>query len=262
MFFVLSVILISFAPAFAQSVQVSINTSKEVYEEGDIITVSGNVSPVVGNQVITIQIFHEGTLIDISQLEVGQDGSYSDTFVAQGPLWNNDGEYLIKATYGTGNSIETTIQFFADKGVPETTNIFEVDAGNSGTFDVEYTIRGGVVKDMVVDSDIFALIVIIQSDNDGVLTVELPRNSIDAVKSDGSDDTYIILIDGVEVPYQEVSTSSKSRTITIEFEIGDSDIEIIGTYIIPEFGTITMVILAVAIISSVVITRKNQLIRI
>lgn len=158
--------------------------------------------------------------------------------------------------------MEKTIQFFTDKGVPETTNIFEVDAGSSGTFDVEYTIRGGVIVDMLVDSDIFALIIIIQSDNDGSLTVELPRDSIDALKSDGSDDTYIILIDGVEVPYQEVSTSSKSRTITIEFEGGDSDIEIIGTFVVPEFGTIAVVIFAVAIISSVILSRKNQLIRI
>ena len=261
-FFILSGVLISFVPAFAQSVEVSLNTSEDVYEEGDIITISGNVSPVVGDQVITIQIFHKGTLIEIAQIEVGQDGSYSDTFVAEGPLWNKDGEYIIKATYGTGNSMEKTIQFFTDKGVPETTNIFEVDAGSSGTFDVEYTIRGGVIVDMLVDSDIFALIIIIQSDNDGSLTVELPRDSIDALKSDGSDDTYIILIDGVEVPYQEVSTSSKSRTITIEFEGGDSDIEIIGTFVVPEFGTIAVVIFAVAIISSVILSRKNQLIRI
>ncbi len=102
----------------------------------------------------------------------------------------------------------------------------------------------------------------VQSDDDGVLTVELPRDSIDAIKSDGSDDTFIILIDGVEVPYDPVLIKSDSRTITIEFEDGDSDIEIIGTFVIPEFGTIAFMILAVAIISTIIITKKNQLIRI
>ncbi len=262
LFFVICGLFISVTPAFAQSVEVTVDTSKDSYEEGEVITVSGNVTPVIAGQVITLQIFYQGTLIHISQFEVGQDGSYTETILAEGKFWTSDGDYIIKATYGEGNSIEKTIKFFSEKGVPETTNIFEVDAGSSGTFDVEYTIRGGVVKDMLVDSDIFALIVIIQSDDDGTLTVELPRDSIDAKKSSGADDTYIILIDGVEVPYQEVSTSSKSRTITIEFEGGDSDIEIIGTFVIPEFGTIAVMILVVAIMSAIILSRKNQLIRI
>jgi len=39
-------------------------------------------------------------------------------------------------------------------------------------------------------------------------------------------------------------------------------IEIIGTYVIPEFGTIAMMILAVAIISMVVVTKKARLVAI
>ena len=62
--------------------------------------------------------------------------------------------------------------------------------------------------------------------------------------------------------YQEVLTKSTYRAITIEFEGGDSDIEIIGTFVVPEFGTIAFMILAVAIISTIIVTKKNQLIRI
>ena len=45
--------------------------------------------------------------------------------------------------------------------------------------------------------------------------------------------------------------------ITIEFEQGDSDIEIIGTYVVPEFGTVVMMILIVGIMATILITRKN-----
>jgi predicted secreted protein with PEFG-CTERM motif len=263
MFFVISGLLISFTPAFSQSESLlSVETSESTYDEGDTVVISGKVSTVILDTPITIQIFHKTTLVEIAQLEVGQDGSFTHTILAEGPLWNNDGEYFVRASYSQGNVVEVSFDFITKKGAPVTTNTFEVDAGDSGTFDVEYTIRGGVVVDMLVDPDIFALIIIIQSDDDGTLTVELPRDSIDALKSDGNDDTFIILIDGVEVPYQEVSTSSKSRTVTIEFEGGDSDIEIIGTFVVPEFGTIAFMILAVAIISTIIITRKNQLIRI
>ena len=147
--------------------------------------------------------------------------------------------------------------FVTEKALSETTNNFEVDAGSSGTFDVEYTIRGGTVENMIVDSDIFALIVIIDSEDDGNITVDLPRDSIDAKKSNGSDDTYIILIDGIEVPYEEISQNSKQRTIKIDFEEGDSDIEIIGTFVVPEFGTIAILVLAIMIVSVIVLSRNR-----
>jgi len=263
MFFVITGLLISFNPALAQSEAIlSVATSENTYDEGDTVVISGKVRTIILDTPITIQIFHEATLVEIAQLQVGQDGSFTHTILAEGPLWSNDGEYIVRASYNQGNVAEVSFDFITEQAIPETTNIFEVDAGSSGTFDVEYTIRGGIVVDMLVDSDIFALIVIIQSDDDGVLTVKLPRDSIDASKSDGSDDTFIILIDGVEVPYEPVLTKSDSRTITIEFEGGDSDIEIIGTFVVPEFGTIAFMILALAIISTIIITKKNQLIRI
>jgi predicted secreted protein with PEFG-CTERM motif len=263
MFFVIIGLLISFNPVFAQVESLlSVATSENTYDEGDTVVISGQVKTVIFETPITIQIFRETTLVEIAQLEVAQDGSFTHTILAEGPLWSNDGEYIVRASYGRGNVAEVSFDFITKQTIPETTNIFEVDAGSSGTFDVEYTIRGGVVIDMLVDSDIFALIAIIQSDDDGVLTVKLPRGSIDAIKSDGSDDTFIILIDGVEVPYEPVLTKSDSRTITIEFEGGDSDIEIIGTFVVPEFGTIVFMILALTIISTIIITKKNQLIRI
>jgi len=112
---------------------------------------------------------------------------------------------------------------------------------------------------MVVDSEIFALIVILETDDDGAITLELPRESIDAKKADGVDDKYIILIDGAEVPYREVSTNVDSRTIIIEFEELDSDIEIIGTFVVPEFGSIVMIILVIGIISTILLSTKNRI---
>ncbi len=112
---------------------------------------------------------------------------------------------------------------------------------------------------MIVDSDIFALIVILETEDDGFITLELPRESIDAKKSDNLDDTFIILIDGVEVPYQEITTNSEARTISIDFEEGDSDIEIIGTFVVPEFGSIVMIVLVVGIISIILFSKKFQI---
>jgi hypothetical protein len=129
-----------------------------------------------------------------------------------------------------GNIAESEFSYTPKSESIETTTNFEVDAGSSGIFDVKYTIKGGTVKDMIVDSDIFAIIVQIEStDKEGVITLDLPREFIGAEKQDGKDDTFIILIDDIEVAYQESVVHSDSRVITINFENGDSDIEIIVT---------------------------------
>ena len=244
--------------AFAQSQLIYVETSQNAYEEGETIVISGNVTAIIAGTPITLQIFHEGNLIDIAQVEVAQDGNYAHTFIGKGPLWQKDGDYIVRAFYST-STIETSFEFYSKQTVVDTTDSFEVDAGSFGTFDVDYTVRGAIVKDMVVDSEIFALIVILETDDDGSITLELPRDSIDAKKSNSLDDTFIILIDGVEVPYKEVTTDSDARTITIEFEEGDSDIEIIGTFVIPEFGSIVMMILVVGIISIILISTKFRL---
>ena len=254
---VISFFSIAFLSAFAQTEElISIKTSEKSYEDGDTIVISGNVTAIILDTPITLQIFYENNLVDIGQIIVAQDGSYSFTLKAAGDNWKKDGTYTIRANY-SGKTIETTIEFFSKQSVIETTNIFEVDAGSYGTFDVDYTIRGGTVKNMLIDSEIFALIVIIDSESDGAITLDLPRISIDAKKSDNTDDAFLIFIDGAEVRPEETSTTQTSRTLKIEFEEGDSDIEIIGTFVVPEFGSIAILILFLAIISAIFVSSKK-----
>jgi len=260
-YFVLSIVVValffSTMTVFAQSQTVFVQTSQNAYEEGETIVISGNVTSIIAGAEVSITMFHEGNLVDIAQIGVAQDGNFATTFKSGGPLWQKDGKYIVRALYGT-TTIETSFEFFTKGALQETTDSFEVDAGSYGTFDVDYTVRGATIKDMIVDSEIFALIVILETDDDGAITLELPRESIDA-KAGELDDTFIILIDGIEVPYKEITTNSESRTITVEFEEGDSDMEIIGTFVVPEFGNIVMIILVIGIISTILVSRKFRL---
>ncbi len=245
-------------PVFSQSELISVQVSDSLFKEGDTIVISGTVSTIIEGAPVIIQIFHNENLIEIAQPEVAQDGSFSHTVRAKGPSWQQEGEYVIKATYGAGQISEANFEFYKEK--PEISSLFEVDAGSSGTFDVEYTIRGGTIKNIIVDPKIFGMIILIESNATGTITVDLPREFIDAKKSDGSDDVYIILIDGIEVPHQESQAGSNSRTITVEFEEEDSNIEIIGTFVIPEFGTFAYLVLPASIMFIFIITaRKNSM---
>ena len=252
---VLILLIVFTLPAFAESL-ISVKTDANSYKEGETIVISGKVSTIITGTPVTMQIFGQDNLVDIAQITVAEDGNYSHTVRAEGPLWSKAGEYTIRVSFGEGNIAETQFTF-SPKTETSETKTFEVDAGNHGTFDVEYSIEGGIVKDMLVDEEIFALIVIIESTDDGSISLEIPRYALDAKKQDETDDIFIIIIDGIEAPYQETITDSNSRVITINFEQGDSDIEIIGTTIIPEFGTIAVMILAIGIITTIFVTKNK-----
>ncbi len=247
---------ISTTTAFAQESLLSVMTDDNLYDEGDTIVISGIVKTIIGETPVLIQIIHEGAIIEIAQITVAQDGSFTKTVLAEKPAWKNAGEYIVRAFY-QDQVAETEFSYTPKSESIQTTTNFEVDAGSYGTFDVDYTIKGGTVKNMVVDSGIFAIIVQIDSTDEGTITLDLPREFIGAEKQDGKDDTFIILIDGIEVAYQESLVHPNSRVITVNFEEGDSDIEIIGTYVVPEFGTIVMMILIVGIMTVILASRNK-----
>lgn len=235
--------------------------AQQFYKQGDTIVVSGKLDIVLPNTPLLIQVYRESNRVQIAQVDVSTDGSYTYTFIADGPYFQTAGKYVIQASYGPTSKYEASFDFQTTESSSITEDSFEVKAGSYGTFDVPYTIKGGSVKNMVVDTDILGLLVTIQSDSDGYITMDLPRQWIDAKKIDGTDDTYIIFIDGLEVPYQE-TTDADSRVITIQFEQGDSDIEVVGTFVIPEFGPIALIVLVIAITATIAISAKRNLLQI
>ena len=257
----LPLLIISAGAAFAQESLLSIETDDSNYDEGDTIAIFGNVKTIIGDTPVLIQIIHEGTIIDIAQITVSQDGAFTKIIIAEGGVWKKGGEYTIRAFYQE-HIAESTFSFIPESKVVETTTNFEVNAGSKGTFDVKYTIRGETVKNMKVDSEIFGLVVQIDAKDEGIITLDLPREFIGAEKQDGKDDIFIVLIDGIETPYQESIVNRDSRVITIDFEEGDSNIEIIGTYVVPEFSTVAVMILILGIMATIAMTRNKIQIKI
>ena len=94
--------------------------------------------------------------------------------------------------------------------------------------------------------------------SDGEIVIALPRHLIDAKNADGTDDTYIVLVDGEEAWVTETADSA-ARTLTIQVIAGDREIEIFGTFIVPEFGTIAILILAAAVVSIIVVSGRARL---
>ena len=254
--------VISIGTAFAQESLISVQTDDSSYNEGDIIVISGKIDTIIGDTQVTIQLFKEANMVEIAQIEVSQDGNYVHTIIAQGPLWKNQGDYVVRTVYGENNIAETSFDYTPEADIIKITKDFPVDAGNSGIFDVKYTINGGTVESIDIDAENLGLLVKINSSGDGKIILELPREYIDAEKQNGNEEVFIILINDSQTTYEQIQSDSTVRTIGINFEKGDSEIQIIGTYVIPEFGTIVMIILTIGILTSVLLTKNKFQIKI
>jgi len=246
---------------------VTIFTSDDVYYNGDHVVIFGNVNTFFENLPITIQIYHETNLVSVDQVPVAKDGTFVSSFYATGSKWKDEGTYTIRAQYTPTQIAETTFEFFS-QAIDKSSAEYSVDIPNSGTFDVGYTIRGGDVTEINMSLDRYSLLVETTMDTNGNLILKLPRESFDA-QSDGEDNTFIILIskennepeDFAQVEYEEIGTSSDYRTIRIPLESGDQWVEVIGTYVIPEFGSVVIIILVVAVSSAIIISKSRFSIR-
>lgn len=149
-----------------------------------------------------------------------------------------DGNYVI-ATIGLpdgmawGNLLECV-----DVILEKRLLIFEVIKDDL-TFDVSYAIKEGIVEDMVFSKDTNSLLVTINSTEQGSLTLNIPRDLIDAKfdyctprLANPPDDTFIVLLDGEEIAYDEIATTHKSRTLQIPFLENSTKIEVVATCLI------------------------------
>ena len=262
--------------------QISLSTSSDIYYGGDYVVVFGSVNTIFENMPITIQIYHESNLVDVAQVPVAQDGTFVKSFNAVGQQWNEEGTYIIRVQYTPTQIGETTFEFFSQV-IDKSSAVFPVQIPNSGTFDVGYTIRGGEVESIIMHQgdeyeNRYSILVGTTMNTNGNLILKLPRESFDA-QSDGKDITFIVMISKedsvagvdlhhtatrlnyVQVEYEEIGTSVDYRTIRIPLEEGDQWIEVIGTYVIPEFGSVVIIILVVAVSSAIIISKSRFSVR-
>ena len=243
-----------------QDQRITVQTDDNHYEEGDTIVIFGNVGTIIPGAQVTLQIFIDGVLIDIAQVQVAQgDKRYSHTIIAEGDQWDKNGDYIVRVLYGEGSVNETAFSYSQGEVAREITDIFEVDAGRYGTFDVRYTIKGGELDDITVDSENLGIVVQIDPSDEGSITMDLPREFIGAEKQSGRDEVFIVLIDDTEVGYEETIVDTESRVITINFLPGDSRIDVIGTYVVPEFGAAVMIVLVAGMAAAALAIRKPAL---
>ena len=212
---------------------------------------------------VTITASNDLAIVSVAQASIS-GGSYSTSFNVSN--WD-DGSYTIEANQGTSSKYSISVDVDVSGGssmssvsgttqteavVVEETAAATEDEAPSGLQLTAGGMEGSTTIDVSGTTDRYG---------DITLTVRAPNGNVVAVSqitpSDGSFSTTIEVggplwsQDGMyEVSAHQGTASSHQKTASVE---------IIDGHVIPEFGVIAAMILAVAIVSIIVVTAKTRL---
>ena len=103
---------------------ITIETDASSYKTGDIVHVYGSVSdyneedPYKNFDVALRVIASNNNIVSISQVSL-DDGFYSTSIIAQGPLWKLDGDYTVSVSQGSDRNASTTFTFIHSESEEE-----------------------------------------------------------------------------------------------------------------------------------------------
>ena len=253
--------------AFAATV-ITIETDKDIYDHASTIILTGNVDPVdLRGSEVTIMCKSPGGMgvCGIYQLSVNSDGNFSVSINTATFLMKKDGIYEFQANYSgladatvsveLTNAIETSETGTAVIGTAVT------GTGEAGTDEgsfyklapgqIEYDITCNASPAFFANADDDSIVILLDATDDGILTITLHDELIKPF----DDGTFVVIVDNqVMQDFTQIG-----NTLTIPCLAGTEKIEIHGSWAIPEFGVIAVMILAVAIISIIVVTAKTRL---
>ena len=245
-----------------------IATEKEAYAAGETVTIIGHLAIDENSPVILQIVSPNGNLIRVEQLSPDSEQNFTvDVATEIGGVWKETGTYVIKATHYY-DSFETQFDYggMISAAVKSSETLSESEMGQTvdplsgGTnvitiedYDILYQITGAKIIKITPDVENKSLIIEIETFSDGELMLTIPKQILDTNEGD-----FFVLVDGEETNHDSSSTDD-AWTLIIPFYNGSEEIEIIGTFVIPEFGTIAAIILAVAITSIIIISAKAKL---
>ena len=117
---------------------------------------------------------------------------------------------------------------------------------------VKAEVTDGQITGIIADTTDTAIVINLETTNDGILSI----TTSDFLIRPFSDGGFFVLVDGEEID----SATYENKILTIPYTAGVEKIEVYGSYVVPEFGAITIFVLGIAIVSIVVLSRKHSMI--
>ncbi len=172
-----------------------------------------------------------------------KDATYEFNF-AHGGLYEGSYRYFDQVTKTLRGEIIVEAAQEEEQEVPQPDTI-SVAFTNPESGVKKFSLSNGSVESVEIDPAFQSLIITVETElTNGKLEITLDRDLIDA-KIDGEDDQFIVFVDGDEGFYEEIASTPSERTLEIVVPNGSTDIEIVGTHVVPEFPIAMLVIAGV-----------------
>ena len=272
-------------PAYAETIRIPAGSSNPRCQENNECFIPYHIEINKGSSVTWINGDSVSHTVISETTQNGTDGKFSSEGIRSGGVFSHifttpgnfeyfctiypwmNGVIMVKDSTDMKSSAENAgIQFLKNKSGVVITETPDTSANKT---DIEptkflmnvddmkimlnYNITGGSIYDIY--PDIESLIIKMDTTEQGILSITLPRDIIDARLGD-RDDSFYVLVDEEEVDFDEITTPI-DRTISVEFAENTEEIEIIGTFVIPEFGIVVLAILLIGFISVITISRSK-----
>jgi predicted secreted protein with PEFG-CTERM motif len=213
-------------------------------DHNSIISISGHSNLNNPETPITIEVTNPiGNLVTVQQIMVAPNSDFNVKFNTAGPLWTKDGMYIIQAQGGSQFTIfKTKVELTG--GVP-TSGKCAVNELSANNYCIPYSITGATVSSSSINTKNKSIMIMLSDSDEGTLDI---KPSTDIIKG-----ISLVLVDGQQ--WDDVTISGND--VTIMFPAGTEEIEVIGTSVVPEFGSFAVLILIIAIVTGVVFSRKR-----
>ena len=123
----------------------------------------------------------------------------------------------------------------------------ELDLSNM----VATEITTGKVTSIIAKTAENSIVISLETAEDGVLSV----TTSDFLIRPFNDGGFLVVADGEKID----SVKYENKILTIPYTAQTEKIEVYGSYVIPEFGTVAVIVLAAAVISIIVLSRKHSM---
>ncbi len=219
-------------------------TDAKNYDHNSVITVNGFLRPENTFNPITFTVFNPiGNIVTIEQITPEPNGDFTLRLNTASALWKSDGFYVIKAQSGGENRVFKTNVILTSGIIQQESRCGLSEFSVNGNC-ISYSITGGTITGANLDTVKKSLKINIVSEDGGTLNINPSSSIINGI--------FMVQIDGKVWD----NTSIQGNSVTILFPEGTHEIEIIGTFVIPEFGHLAIIILAITITAMIVLNRK------
>jgi len=110
-------------------------------------------------------------------------------------------------------------------------------------------LTSGEIIGIIANTDENSIIFSLETDESGILSI----TTSDFLIRPFSDGSFFVLVNGEQIE----NVKFENKLLSIPYTSEAETIEVYGSYVVPEFGTIAILIFAVAIISIIVVSKKT-----